>query len=80
VLINSELTRGVLGTRVYRGSDIGSDHMLAICKLAISTRWRKFKSKEKCKGKEIFKVHLLREDSIKDTSNKIRKLHALTTS
>jgi hypothetical protein len=39
--------------------------MLVISKPAIPKRLSKFKLKEKCNGKEIFKECLLREDSIK---------------
>jgi hypothetical protein len=52
--------------QVYRGTDIGSDHYLLIAKLAVMAKWEKCTRKEKLNKEEIFKVHLLQEQSVKE--------------
>jgi hypothetical protein len=42
---NSKLLHIVLDIRVYRRHYIGSDHTLVISKLAVPTRWHKFRAK-----------------------------------
>lgn len=66
VLINSTVTHVLLGKRSCTGSDIGCDHnTLLTSKFAIATRRRKSEVKEKRKGKEMLREHLLAEDGTK---------------
>jgi hypothetical protein len=50
--------------QVYRGSEIGSDHCLLIAKMVVMEEWKKCTRKEKLNREEIFKVHLLQEQSV----------------
>jgi hypothetical protein len=51
--------------QVYRGSDIGSAHCLLVTKMVIMAKWKKCTRKEKLNKEEIFKVHLLQEQSVR---------------
>jgi hypothetical protein len=46
-------------------SDIGSDHYLLIAKMVVMAKWKKCTRKEKLNKEEIFKVHLLQEQSVR---------------
>jgi hypothetical protein len=52
VLTNTKLLHMILHMRVYRASDIESDHSLVISKLAIPVRWHKFRANGQHKAKE----------------------------
>jgi hypothetical protein len=51
-------------TRVFRGADIRSDHYLVSSKIKPIRRWEKLNKLGKI-CKETYKVHLLKEDSVK---------------
>lgn len=66
VIVNDKLSALVEDTRVYRGSDIHSDHYLVLSSIRLLTRWKKYKLKQKTQTEELFKVHLLEEASIRE--------------
>lgn len=65
IIANKKTWPLVQDTRVYRGPDISSDHYLLISKLKILKRWKKATSKNVNTESALFKVHLLKEDSIR---------------
>jgi endonuclease/exonuclease/phosphatase family metal-dependent hydrolase len=65
VLVNEKLCNNVTDVRVYRGSDIGSDHFLVVAKLNLFAKWKNLsKKQERQPREEVFKVHLLQEQSV----------------
>jgi hypothetical protein len=67
IIVNRNLSSQVKDTRVYRGSDIYSDHYLVITKISILARWRKqrINPRTNSEAEEVFKIHLLQQESIK---------------
>lgn len=51
-------------TRVYRRSEIGSDHYLVILEIKLLKRWKQFKMKNTI-YEEVYKVCLLQDNDIK---------------
>lgn len=68
VMVNKKLASQVRDTRVYRGSDINSDHYLLKSDIEILARWKKKYTNDYQHNQrkvEVFKVHLLRQESVK---------------
>jgi len=66
IMVNEKLRNQVEDTRVYRGSDIYSDHYLVVATIRILGRWKKIHKVETHRQEEVFKVYLLQEESIRD--------------
>jgi hypothetical protein len=60
ITANGKVTPHTEDTRVYRGRDTMTDRLLLLANLIIPARMEKETNK-----KEIFKVHLLKEDRVK---------------
>ncbi|KAJ4431148.1 hypothetical protein ANN_19743 [Periplaneta americana] len=73
VLVNRKLVSSIQDTRVFRGSDFGSDHFLLVAKLVLFKRWWRTRTKEKGKPIETYKVNLFREKSIRELYSKRMK-------
>ena len=66
VMINKKVAGSVRDTRVYRGADICSDHFLVVATVDLYTKWKKMKPlNTRTTDKQVYKVHLLNEDSIR---------------
>jgi hypothetical protein len=63
--VNDKLRPQVKDALVYRGSDISSDHYLLISKIALWEKWRSIKPRQMRMQEEVYKVHLLQEESIR---------------
>lgn len=66
VIINDKLRSQVIDVHVYRGCDINSDHYLVMAKLVLYSKWKEMKSKPRSHNTEVFKVYLLRDESIRN--------------
>lgn len=64
IIANRKTALLIEDVRVFRGKDIYSDHYLVISKLIIPTPWKRSQVKQDNK-KEIYKVNLLQQESIK---------------
>lgn len=64
VLVNNKMKSLVQDVRVFRGSEIGSDHFLVIAEVKLQTKWKRNKPKDRNK-EEVYKVYLLQDESIK---------------
>ena len=65
IIISKKLAKQVSDTRVYRGYDVFSDHYLVISQIRLYTKWKKIKTSTRQENKEVFKVYLLEQESIR---------------
>ncbi|KAJ4431069.1 hypothetical protein ANN_19662 [Periplaneta americana] len=66
ILVNKKMKHTVLDIRAYRGADVQSDHYLVTSKIRIPPRWQKSKKSTTPElTQSCYKVHLLRQDSIR---------------
>lgn len=66
VIVNKKMSSQIQDTRVYRGSDISSDHYLVASKIHLWTKWKKIgRDKQKIEN-EAYKVYLLQTESIRN--------------
>jgi hypothetical protein len=68
IIINNKLNDNIKHTRVFRGSEIDSDHMLAESRLEFTTRntYNKWKKEKESIINKHFKIHLLEQESIRN--------------
>ncbi|XP_039280839.1 uncharacterized protein LOC111056792 [Nilaparvata lugens] len=66
VIVNKKMSSQVQDTRVYRGSDISSDHYLVASKIQMWTKWRKRKKLTQKEENEAYKVYLLQTESVRN--------------
>ncbi|GBP82700.1 hypothetical protein EVAR_64588_1 [Eumeta japonica] len=65
IIVNDRLRSKVMGTRVYRGANIGTDHFLVVCRIkALCQHWRHH-AKMVTTELELIKVGKLQDQNIK---------------
>jgi len=63
-IANRKLSELFLDVRVYRGSDIGSDHFLTLAELRFPQKWLGLPKNSTCKGNVLrYKIILLNDES-----------------
>jgi hypothetical protein len=64
VIVNRRLKNLVQDIKVFRGSDIGSDHFLVTSRINLLSRWKQKTNNSKLANEYVYKVYLLQKESI----------------
>ena len=64
IIVNRRLQNLAQDIKIFLGSDIGSDHFLVTSRINLLSRWEQQSNNRRLANKFVYKVYLLREESI----------------
>jgi exonuclease III len=64
IIVNRRLKNLVQDIKIFRGSDIGSDHFLATSRINLLSRWKQQSNNSKLVNELVNKIYLLQEEGI----------------
>jgi hypothetical protein len=65
VIVSRRLKNLVQDIKIFRGSDIGSDHFLVTSRINLLSRWKHQSNNNKLANEPVYKTYLLQEGSIR---------------
>jgi hypothetical protein len=65
IIVNRRLKNLVQDIKIFRGSDVGSDHFLVTPRINLLSRWKQQSNNSKLAKEFVYKVYLVQEESIR---------------